>query len=57
MPLAKSRDFNILIDNRLRFSQLVIRKQKACEKLIEMSGNSNYTTGNVLDYSYHQALS
>ena len=29
-------------------------KQEACEKLIEMSRNNNYTTGNSLDYLYHQ---
>ena len=25
-----------------------------CEKLVEMSRNDNYTTGNLLDYLYHQ---
>ena len=28
-------------------------KQEPCEKLIEMSRNGDYTTGNVLDFSNH----
>ena len=30
------------------------QKQNACEKLIEMSRKDDYTTGNLLDYLYHQ---
>ena len=37
------KDFNSLIDN----------KQKAYEKLVKMSRNDYYTTGNLLDYLYH----
>ena len=29
-------------------------KQEAFEKLVEISGNNDYTTGNLLDYLYHQ---
>ena len=29
-------------------------KQEACEKLVEMSRNDEYATGNSLDYFYHQ---
>ena len=29
-------------------------KQEAYEKLIEMSKNEDFTTGNLLDYLYHQ---
>ena len=29
-------------------------KQDAYEKLVEMARNINYTTGNLLDYLYHQ---
>ena len=38
----------------LIFDQPVKNKQKAYEKLIEMSRNDAYTTGNLLDYLYHQ---
>ena len=48
------KDFNELIDNKPFFDQPVKNKQEANEKLMEMSRNDDYTTGNVLDYLYHQ---
>ena len=53
MPLVEIKDFNALIDNKPFFDQPVKNKQ-VYEKLIEMSRNDDYTTGNVLDFSYHQ---
>ena len=53
IPLVEIKDFNALIDNKPFFDQLVKNKQ-AYEKLIEMSRNDDDTTGNVLDYLYHQ---
>ena len=47
-------DFNSLINNKPFFDQPVKNKQEAYEKLIEMSRNYDYTTGNLLDYLYHQ---
>ena len=37
------------------FNQPVEKNQETHEKLVEMSGNNDYTTGNLLDYLYHQA--
>ena len=54
MSLAAMKDFNALINNKLIFDQPVKNKQEAYEKLVEMSRNDNYTTGNLLDYLYHQ---
>ena len=54
MPLVEIKDFNALIDNKPFFDQPVKSKQEAYEKLIEMSRNDDYTTGNLLDFSYHQ---
>ena len=51
MPLVEIKDFNALIDNKPFFEQLV----KSIEKLIKMSRNDDYTTGNLLDYLYHQS--
>ena len=51
MPLVEIKNFNVLIDNKLFFDQPVKIKQKAYEKLIEMSRNNDYTTGNLLDFS------
>ena len=52
--LIEIKDFNELIDNKPLFNQPVKNKQEAYEKLIEMSRNNDYTTGYLLDYSYHQ---
>ena len=50
MPLVEIKDFNALIDNKPFFDQPVKNKQEPYQKLIEMSRNNDYTTGNVLDY-------
>ena len=54
MPLVEIKDFNALIDNKPFFDQSVKHKHEAYEKLIEMSKNDDYTTGTLLDFSYHQ---
>ena len=43
---------DIAIDNKPFFDQPVKSEQEAYEKLIKMSRNDDYTTGNVLDYLY-----
>ena len=57
MPLVEIKDFNALIDNKPFFDQPVKNKQEAYEKLIKVSRNDDYTTGNLLDYLYHQSNS
>ena len=54
MSLVKIEDFNILIDNKPFFNQPVKNKQITYGKLLEKSRNDNCTTGNLLDYLYHQ---
>ena len=54
MPLVEIKDFNALVDNKPFFDQPVKNKQEAYEKLIEMSRNNDYTTVDLLDFSYHQ---
>ena len=49
IPLGEIKDFNALIDNKPFFDQPVKSK-----KLIKISRNNDYTTGNVLDCLYHQ---
>ena len=51
--LVEIKVFNALIDNKLFFDQLIKNKQ-VHEKLVKMSTNDDYTTGNLLDYLYHQ---
>ena len=33
---------------------LVKNEEEAYEKIIDISNNSDYTTGNLLDYAYHK---
>ena len=54
IPLVEIKYFNALINNKPFFDQPVKGKEEACEKLIEMSRNDDYTTRNLLDYLYHQ---
>ena len=54
MALVETKGFKVLIDNKPFFDQLVKIKREAYEKLIEISRNYGYTTGNLLDYLYHQ---
>ena len=42
MPLVEIKDFNVLSDNKTFFDQPVKSRQE------------DYTTGNLLDFSYHQ---
>ena len=46
--------FNTLTDNKLFFDEPGKNKQEVFKKLIEMSRNDDYTTGNLLDFLYHQ---
>ena len=48
------KDFSLLIDNKPVFDLQVKNKQDAYEKPVEMSRNNDYTTGNLLDYLYHE---
>ena len=43
MALVEIKDFNASVDNKPFFDQPVKNKQEAYQKLVEMSGNYNYT--------------
>ena len=49
MSLVEIKDVQGLIDNKPYFDQPVKKKQESYEKLIKMSRNCNYTTGNLLE--------
>ena len=51
-PTIEITDFNVLIDGKSFFDVPVKNKEEAYEKIIEMNGNNDYTTGNLLDYEY-----
>ena len=46
------KDFNVLIDGKSFFDLPVKNEEEAYEKIIEMSNNNDYTTGNLLDFGY-----
>ena len=50
VPKVKVNDFNVLIDGKRFFDLPVKNDEEAYEKIIDMSKNSDYTTGNLLDY-------
>ena len=50
----KLKDFNVLIDGKSFFDLPVKNEEEAYEKIIDMSNNSDYTTGNLLDYAYYK---
>ena len=52
VPKVKVNDFNALIDGKSFFDLSVKNDEEAYEKIIHMSNNSDYTTGNLLDYAY-----
>ena len=52
LPKVIVKDFNIII-NKLAFFDLPIKtEEKTYEKIIDISRNNEYTTGNLLDYDY-----
>ena len=52
VPKVEIKDFNVLIDGKSFFEIPVKSKEEACEAIIEMSRNNDYTIGNLLDYEY-----
>ena len=52
VPNVEIKDFNVLIDGKSFFDLPVKNEKEAYEKIIEMSRNNDYTTGNLLDSFY-----
>ena len=50
VPKVRVNDFNVLIDGS--FFDLSVKNEEAYEKIIEMSINNDYTTGNLLAFAY-----
>ena len=54
---VKINVFNVLFDGKSFFDLSVKNEEEAYEKIIEMSNNNDYTTGNLLDFaSYKKKL-
>ena len=46
------KDYNIIIDQLVFFDLPTKTEEEAYEKIIDISRNNEYTTGNLLDYDY-----
>ena len=55
-PNVETKDFNVLIDGKWFFDVSIKNKKETCKKIIEISKNNDYTTGNLLDYEYFSEL-
>ena len=56
VPKVKISDFNVLIDGKSFFDLPVKNEEEAYEKIIEMSNNNDYTTGNLLEIAYFKKI-
>ena len=52
VPNIQIKDYNVLIDGKSFFNLPVKNEEEAYEKIIKMSNNVDYTTGNLLDFAY-----
>ena len=52
VPNVEIKDFNVLIEGKSFFDLPVKNEEEAYEKIIDMSNNNVYTTGNLLDFVY-----
>ena len=54
LPKVEIKDFNVLIYEKSSFDLSVKNKEEVYEKIIEMSRNNDYTTGNLLNLPYYK---
>ena len=52
VPNVEIKDFNVLTNENSFFDLPVKNEQETYEKIIDMSNNNDYTTGNLLDFGY-----
>ena len=52
VPKIEIKDYNVIIDGKPFFEIPVKNKEETYEQIIEISRDSDYTTGNILDYEY-----
>ena len=52
LPRVMVKDFNVIIDKLAFFDLPIKTEEEAYEKVIDISRNNEYTTGNLLDYNY-----
>ena len=52
LPKVMVKDYNVIIDKLAFFDLPIKTEEEAYEKIIDISRNNEYTTGNLLDYDY-----
>ena len=52
LPKVIVKDYNVIIDKLVFFDLPIKTEEEAYEKIIDISRNNEYTTGNLLDYDY-----
>ena len=52
LPRVMVKDYNVIIDKLAFFDLPIKTEEEAYEKIIDISRNSEYKTGNLLDYDY-----
>ena len=52
LPRIMIKDFNVIIDKLAFFDLPIKTEEEAYEKVIDISKNNDYTTGNLSDYDY-----
>ena len=52
LPNVIVKDYNFIIDKLAFFDLPIKTEEEAYEKIIDISRNNEYTTGNLLDYDY-----
>ena len=52
LPNVMVKDYNVIIDKLAFFDLPIKTEEEAYEKIIDISRNNEYTTGNLLDYNY-----
>ena len=52
VPNVEIKVFSVLIDGKRFFDLPVKNEKETYEKVMDMSNNNDYTTGNLLDFAY-----
>ena len=52
LPRAMVKDYNVIIDKLAFFDLPIKTEEEAYEKIIDVSRNNEFATGNLLDYDY-----
>ena len=52
LPKVMVKDYNVIIDKLALFDLPIKTEEEAYEKIIGISRNNEFTTGNLLDYDY-----